>query len=62
MQDMGGLLRVPSPESRVPGRKRMSAQPIAGSAPDHVNIEIDGHALRVPKGSMIIQAADKVGI
>jgi NADH-quinone oxidoreductase subunit G len=40
----------------------MSAQPIAGSAPDHVNIEIDGHALQVPKGSMIIQAADKIGI
>ncbi|EQD73383.1 NADH dehydrogenase subunit G, partial [mine drainage metagenome] len=40
----------------------MSAQPAAGSAPDHVNIEIDGHALQVPKGSMIIQAADKVGI
>jgi NADH-quinone oxidoreductase subunit G len=30
--------------------------------PDHVNIEIDGKALQVPKGSMIIQAADKVGI
>lgn len=40
----------------------MSAQPIAGSAPDHVNIEIDGRALQVPKGSMIIHAADKVGI
>ncbi|MHB1588277.1 MAG: NADH-quinone oxidoreductase subunit G, partial [Metallibacterium scheffleri] len=40
----------------------MSAQPTAGTAPDHVNIEIDGRALQVPKGSMIIQAADKVGI
>ncbi len=41
----------------------MSAQPSnPASAPDHVNIEIDGHALQVPRGSMIIQAADKVGI
>jgi len=31
-------------------------------APDHVNIEIDGRALQVPKGSMIIQAADKIGV
>jgi NADH-quinone oxidoreductase subunit G len=30
--------------------------------PDHVNIEIDGKAMQVPKGSMIIHAADKVGI
>jgi NADH-quinone oxidoreductase subunit G len=30
--------------------------------PDHVSIEIDGQALVVPKGSMIIQAADKAGI
>ncbi len=28
----------------------------------HVTIEIDGHALFAPKGSMIIQAADKAGI
>ena len=27
-----------------------------------VNIEIDGKALQAPKGSMIIQAADKAGI
>jgi NADH-quinone oxidoreductase subunit G len=50
----------------------MSAQPIAASPaaqapalvtpPDHVNIEIDGKALQVPKGQMIIQAADKIGI
>jgi NADH-quinone oxidoreductase subunit G len=40
----------------------MSAQPTAPTAPDLVNIEIDGKALQAPKGSMIIQAADKVGI
>ncbi len=41
----------------------MSAQPSnPASAPDHVNIEIDGRALQVPKGSMIIQAADRIGI
>ena len=40
----------------------MSAQPSAGAAPDQVSIEIDGRAMRVPKGSMIIQAADAVGI
>jgi len=41
----------------------MSAQPINPSVPpDHVTIEIDGKSLVVPKGSMIIQAADKAGI
>ena len=41
----------------------MSAQPSNPvSAPDHVNIEIDGRALQVPKGSMIIQAADRIGV
>jgi NADH-quinone oxidoreductase subunit G len=30
--------------------------------PDHVTVEIDGQSLVVPKGSMIIQAADKAGI
>jgi NADH-quinone oxidoreductase subunit G len=41
----------------------MSAQPATpGVPPDHVTIEIDGRALVVPKGSMIIQAADKAGI
>ncbi|WP_054656941.1 NADH-quinone oxidoreductase subunit NuoG [Stenotrophomonas pictorum] len=30
--------------------------------PKHVTIEIDGQSLVVPKGSMIIQAADKAGI
>ncbi|MGH8052715.1 MAG: NADH-quinone oxidoreductase subunit NuoG [Stenotrophomonas sp.] len=45
----------------------MSAQPanpnVTPVVPDgHVSIEIDGQALVVPKGSMIIQAADKAGI
>ncbi len=40
----------------------MSAQPRQGAAPDTVKIEIDGRELVVPKGSMIIQAADKAGI
>jgi NADH-quinone oxidoreductase subunit G len=41
----------------------MSAQPTtATTAPDLVNIEIDGRALAVPKNSMIIQAADAAGI
>jgi NADH-quinone oxidoreductase subunit G len=41
----------------------MSAQPVNPNVPpDHVSIEIDGQSLVVPKGSMIIQAADKAGI
>ncbi|MDF4024276.1 NADH-quinone oxidoreductase subunit NuoG [Luteibacter sp. PPL201] len=40
----------------------MSAQPVAHAAPDLVNIEIDGVPVQVAKGSMIIQAADAVGI
>ena len=41
----------------------MSAQPVNPNVPpDHVTIEIDGQSLVVPKGSMIIQAADKAGI
>ena len=36
--------------------------PAPVTAPDHVNIEIDGRALQVPKGSMIIHAADKIGV
>ena len=40
----------------------MSAQPTLNTAPDHVNIEIDGVKMTSPKGSMIIQAADKHGI
>jgi NADH-quinone oxidoreductase subunit G len=41
----------------------MSAAPTTpASAPDTVNIEIDGRALVAPKGSMIIHASDKAGI
>ena len=44
----------------------MSAETVTPAAPvvpeGHVSIEIDGHALFAPKGSMIIQAADKAGI
>ena len=40
----------------------MSAAPTGQTAPDLVNIEIDGQALKAPKGAMIIQAADKAGI
>ena len=41
----------------------MSAQPVNPNVPpDHVTVEIDGQNLVVPKGSMIIQAADKAGI
>ena len=41
----------------------MSAQPVNPNVPpDHVTIDIDGQSLVVPKGSMIIQAADKAGI
>ncbi len=41
----------------------MSAQPTTpNTAPDMVNIEIDGKAMQVPKNSMIIAAADKAGI
>jgi len=40
----------------------MSAQPKESTAPDLVEIEIDGKPLRAPKGSMIIQAADAAGI
>src|SRR5258708_5228693 len=41
----------------------MSAQPSTpNTAPDMVNIEIDGQKLQVPKNSMIIAAADKAGI
>ncbi len=43
----------------------MSTQPSPSAAPapeGFVNIEIDGVALLAPKGSMIIQAADKAGI
>jgi NADH-quinone oxidoreductase subunit G len=40
----------------------MSAQPVANAAPDLVSIEIDGVPVQIAKGSMIIQAADAVGI
>ncbi|HOX70153.1 MAG TPA: NADH-quinone oxidoreductase subunit NuoG [Dokdonella sp.] len=41
----------------------MSAQPVATAVPpDHVTIEIDGKPTFAPKGSMIIQAADRIGI
>ncbi|MHC1479227.1 NADH-quinone oxidoreductase subunit NuoG [Frateuria aurantia] len=40
----------------------MSAQPVNQAPPDQVNIEINGLALQVPKGSMIIHAADQAGI
>jgi NADH-quinone oxidoreductase subunit G len=40
----------------------MSAQPANNTAPDLVNIEINGKPLQVRKGSMIIEAADAVGI
>jgi NADH-quinone oxidoreductase subunit G len=46
--------------SAQPQTPATPAAPIA--PPDHVNIEIDGKLMQVPKGSMIIQAADKVGI
>ncbi|MBL0165578.1 MAG: NADH-quinone oxidoreductase subunit G [Xanthomonadales bacterium] len=41
----------------------MSAQPVTPTAPpDHVSIEIDGQQVFAPKGSMIIQAADRIGV
>ena len=49
--------------------KTISAAPLANTAitppaitPDHVSIEIDGKTMHVPKGSMIIHAADRAGI
>ena len=41
----------------------MSAQPVNPNVPpDHVTVFIDGVEMAAPKGSMIIQAADKAGI
>jgi len=41
----------------------VSAQPVNPNlAPDHVTVFIDGVELAAPKGSMIIQAADRAGI
>ncbi len=39
----------------------MSAQPTQ-TAPNLVNIEVDGKPIQVPKGAMIIEATDKAGI
>ncbi len=38
------------------------ADPKSAVASDHVTIDIDGQSLQVPKGAMIIHAADKAGI
>ncbi len=40
----------------------MSAQPTPNTAPNLVNIEVDGKPIQVPKGAMIIEATDKAGI
>ena len=40
----------------------MSAQPNNTIASDLVNIEVDGIAMQVPKGSMIIHATDKARV
>ncbi len=40
----------------------MSAAPVTSTAPDVVNIEIDGVPMQAAKGSMIIHASDKAGI
>ncbi|MBL0030273.1 MAG: NADH-quinone oxidoreductase subunit G [Rhodanobacteraceae bacterium] len=40
----------------------MSAQPSNTTAPDLVNIEVDGIAMQVPKGAMIIHATDKARV
>ena len=40
----------------------MSAQPTSNTAPDLVNIEVDGKPVQVRKGAMIIEAADAIGI
>ncbi|RDS80502.1 NADH-quinone oxidoreductase subunit G [Dyella monticola] len=39
----------------------MSAQP-ANTAPDLVNVEIDGKPTQIRKGAMIIEAADNIGV
>jgi NADH-quinone oxidoreductase subunit G len=53
-----------SAQTAAPPASAPIAAPISApvTAPEHVNIEIDGRALQVPKGSMIIQAADKIGV
>ncbi|MDZ4813801.1 MAG: NADH-quinone oxidoreductase subunit NuoG [Pseudomonadota bacterium] len=40
----------------------MSAQPVNSAPPDQINIEVDGKAMQVAKGSMIIQATDAAKI
>ncbi|WP_266168152.1 NADH-quinone oxidoreductase subunit NuoG [Dyella subtropica] len=40
----------------------MSAQPVANTAPDLLNIEIDGKPTQIRKGAMIIEAADAIGV
>ncbi|RCS30066.1 NADH-quinone oxidoreductase subunit G [Rhodanobacter denitrificans] len=40
----------------------MSAQPTQNTAPNLVNIEVDGKPIQVPKGSMIIEATDRAGV
>jgi len=40
----------------------MSAQPAAHTAPDLINIEIDGKPTQIRKGAMIIEAADAIGV
>src|SRR3546814_4451414 len=70
-----GRVRVRNREQAVPGGRRegryrgaegsgrMSAQPVNPDLPpDQVTVFIDGVELAAPKGSMIIQAADKAGI
>jgi NADH-quinone oxidoreductase subunit G len=40
----------------------MSAQPANNTAPDLLNIEIDGKPTQIRKGAMIIEAADAIGV
>ncbi|MFB5208468.1 2Fe-2S iron-sulfur cluster-binding protein, partial [Stenotrophomonas sp. 3diitr2024] len=53
------MCRIPPKSSRPSQFVLVRFLPVP---PDHVTIEIDGKSLVVPKGSMIIQAADKAGI
>ena len=40
----------------------MSAQPVNATAPDLLNIEVDGKPTQIRKGAMIIEAADAIGV
>jgi len=40
----------------------MSAQPANNTAPDLLNIEVDGKPTQIRKGAMIIEAADAIGV